>query len=1225
MPLVPSFLILVALGGIVLFSAIAWRLRQRVQGLQQQLNAGEEALAESDERFAKALLATSDYVTLTEFGSGVMIDVNLAFQQAVGMRREEMLGMRAVDLGIWANEGQREEFKKVLREKGEVHNFRFDFRNGAGKQGAALITGIPVRYRGRQCLLNVVEDISEKEGMRRQLELESERFRALCNTSSFGVCVVVPPGKLSFYNSRYLEITGQTAEQIAAGETVTRWHPDEQAEALAEWQLAISLGRGFSNERRYVHGDGKVVWTRGDMIAVGMDRPGGYFVCLLEDITASKQADQALREREGRLSAMFELLPDYVSLASFKTGQLLEVNRAYELACGLSREQLIGRRADDLNVWDAAAQQRFAEHLRQFGHMRDYREFIRRADGSRREVIMNATMVKVDGRTCVLNVARDIEEQESMRRQLDLESERFRSLAESSPFGICVVEPPVKVTYYNARYLAITGRQPEELGQPTPNWHADDVTRSQAEWEEAFRLGRGFSSERRFVHADGHVVWTRLHASPLLKDGQVYGFVCTLEDISDTKAFERELREREERFALVFEMIPDVLTIARADNGKLVNVNRNWAEAAGIPREESIGRSVIELGVWTQPQQRAEMVARLKAGGEVRSMPVTFHHATRGEFPAVISANLVRTADVEYLMVLTHDMTNENRLEAERRRAELEMQRTAEQLRSILSVMAEGVLVRDRNGRIVLHNAAAQRICGLSDAEIVEMADGRRPLVYAESGERMRDIQMLPFARVRQSGQGVAAEVLGLQGHHGDPITWVLVNAQPVFAADGSVDSVVSTFTDITSLKATEKALREREEQFVTLFQMSPAAMSVARHRDGVLMEVNDAWVRQFGYRREDAVGNTVAGLRMWTPADRERVIGPIGPRGQVDGVEVVFRRLDGQQLTCLFSARTFSFQGEDYILALPLDVTRQREIEAEIRELNQQLEARVRERTGQLETANQELATTLNTLQRAQDELVRSEKLAGLGSIVAGVAHELNTPIGNSVTVASSLHDRTNELLAGYASGSLRRSVLEDYLNNAKASADLLLRNLFQAHELVSNFKQVAVDQASAQRREFDLAEVVNEVVATLVPMYKKTPYRMSFDLQPGIVMNSYPGPLGQVLNNLVVNSLVHGFEGRAQGQMRIACRMLADDQVEIDYSDDGVGIAAENVRRVFDPFFTTKLGRGGSGLGLNIVYNIATRVLGGKVQLESQPDQGVRFVLTLPRMAPGEHGGGA
>jgi signal transduction histidine kinase len=272
-----------------------------------------------------------------------------------------------------------------------------------------------------------------------------------------------------------------------------------------------------------------------------------------------------------------------------------------------------------------------------------------------------------------------------------------------------------------------------------------------------------------------------------------------------------------------------------------------------------------------------------------------------------------------------------------------------------------------------------------------------------------------------------------------------------------------------------------------------------------------------------------------------------------------------------------------------------------------------------QLRKAQRDLQQTFETLKRAKEELVQNEKLAALGALVAGVAHELNTPIGNSLMVASTFQDQTSEIRQYLAQGSaLRRSVLDQYLNNAGIAVDILVRNLHRAADMVTNFKQVAVDQTSAQRRTFLLAEVVAGNLLTMTPMIKRTGCTVTQDIPPALMMDSYPGPLGQVLTNLVSNALVHGFEGRSCGSVQINSSNEEDGWVVLTVRDDGNGISEDNLQRIYDPFFTTKLGVGGSGLGLHIVHNIVTDVLGGRIAVHSALGIGTTFTLTLPLVAP-------
>jgi signal transduction histidine kinase len=277
------------------------------------------------------------------------------------------------------------------------------------------------------------------------------------------------------------------------------------------------------------------------------------------------------------------------------------------------------------------------------------------------------------------------------------------------------------------------------------------------------------------------------------------------------------------------------------------------------------------------------------------------------------------------------------------------------------------------------------------------------------------------------------------------------------------------------------------------------------------------------------------------------------------------------------------------------------------------------RKAENELRASKDHAEKALEDLREAQQNLIAAEKLAALGGLVAGVAHEVNNPIGISLTVASSFARRCDEFAKEVDSGPLRRSRLDAFLEGGRDAANQLVSNLQRAGELVQSFKQVAVDRSHADRRPFDLRESTDQIVASLRPVLKKSQITLTVDVPPGISMDSYPGSYGQVLTNLFLNSVVHAFPDGRPGNVTVEARQVRDD-VDIFVSDDGVGMSDETQRRAFDPFFTTRRGEGGTGLGLHIIFNLVTQQLGGRLAFESRPGWGTRFRITLPRVAPGE-----
>ncbi|HEY8026173.1 MAG TPA: two-component regulator propeller domain-containing protein [Burkholderiaceae bacterium] len=265
--------------------------------------------------------------------------------------------------------------------------------------------------------------------------------------------------------------------------------------------------------------------------------------------------------------------------------------------------------------------------------------------------------------------------------------------------------------------------------------------------------------------------------------------------------------------------------------------------------------------------------------------------------------------------------------------------------------------------------------------------------------------------------------------------------------------------------------------------------------------------------------------------------------------------------------------------------------------------------------------AEAYKRLSLAQQRLVAQEKMAALGSLVAGVAHELNTPIGNGMLTASSLQERTNEMSAKLHDPTFRRSDLVAFVSLCQDAATLILRGLQSAADLINSFKQVAVDQTSAQRRVHNLNRTCQEIIATMSSKVRKAGHSITVDVPGDIEIDGYPGAFGQVITNFVDNALLHAFDGIRGGHMRLAAARIGSERVRVQFSDDGVGIEGANLKRIFDPFYTTKLGKGGSGLGLNISYNIVTSLLGGDISVTSVLGQGTIFVLDLPLKAPMEN----
>ncbi|MCK5720561.1 MAG: PAS domain-containing sensor histidine kinase [Thiomargarita sp.] len=260
-----------------------------------------------------------------------------------------------------------------------------------------------------------------------------------------------------------------------------------------------------------------------------------------------------------------------------------------------------------------------------------------------------------------------------------------------------------------------------------------------------------------------------------------------------------------------------------------------------------------------------------------------------------------------------------------------------------------------------------------------------------------------------------------------------------------------------------------------------------------------------------------------------------------------------------------------------------------------------------------QELSIALEHLKTTQTQLVESEKMASLGGLVAGIAHEINTPIGIGVTAASTLADRTNETVILYDNKQLKGSALKAYFNMAQSSSNLVLNNLNRAAELIQSFKQVAVDQSNLDRRTFAVKQYIKTSLLNLKPHLKKTPHQITVNGDEQIEINSHPGSFSQIIANLVMNSVNHAYPTEKAGNILFELK-LDSERLIIEYSDDGCGIPPESLDKIFEPFFTTARMKGGTGLGLHIVFNLVTQKLNGTIKVQSEVEAGTKFILNLP-----------
>lgn len=532
-------------------------------------------------------------------------------------------------------------------------------------------------------------------------------------------------------------------------------------------------------------------------------------------------------------------------------------------------------------------------------------------------------------------------------------------------------------------------------------------------------------------------------------------------------------------------------------------------------------------------------------------------------------------------------------------RALAEQRLAEESYRKLFEGSVDGIYVTTPAGQLLDANPALARMLGYDTSDDLFRGIGNSAqTVYVDADARARYQQ-----RMERDGTVRGFEYQVRQRDGG--VLWLSDSAAAVRDEEGRIVRYEGVVRDITDQRRAEETIAEGRRLLQLVIDTVPAVINVKNAEQRYVL-MNRYMAGIFGIEPADAIGRTAGEVMLRDDAVKT---GETDRRVLESGKELGFYEEEYQDAsgeTRQWLVNKLPICDADghveNIVTVALDIGDRKRSEQEMRRAKDAAEA------------------ALGNLRATQNSLIEAEKLAALGRLVAGVAHEVNNPVGISLTVASSLERKIALFAEEVERGQLRRSSLNDFIAANRDAASQLVANLNRAAELVQSFKQVAADRSYSDKRTFDLGELTEQVVMSLRPALRKHHVALTVDCEPDLTMNSYPGPYGQVLTNLVLNSVAHAFPDGKGGAVNITVRRVGENNVRILFSDDGCGMSPDVRRKAFDPFFTTRRDQGGTGLGLHIVYNIVTSRLGGRVELDSDSGQGTRIHIVLPQVAPME-----
>lgn len=554
--------------------------------------------------------------------------------------------------------------------------------------------------------------------------------------------------------------------------------------------------------------------------------------------------------------------------------------------------------------------------------------------------------------------------------------------------------------------------------------------------------------------------------------------------------------------------------------------------------------------------------------------------------------DIARAAEVFRQTLVDADTAREAALRA------LAEQRLAEEsYHKLFDASVEGIYVTTPGGALLNANPTLARMMGYATPQdLINGVDDISSTLYVDPAARAQYQELM-------QRDGVIRDYEYQVRARDGTVLWLSDSATVVRNEEGEVVRYEGSLRDITDQKRAEDAIAEGRRLLQMVIDTVPAVINV-KNRELRYVMMNRYMSGIFGIQPQEAIGQTTAELmaRYGAAKSDENDKRVLSARRELGFYEEEYRDSVGNMRQWLVNKLPIlDAQGEiENIVTVALDIGERKRSEQEMRKARDAAEA------------------ALRNLRETQNSLIEAEKLAALGRLVAGVAHEVNNPVGISLTVASALERKTANFTSQVARGELRRSSLNDFLETARDASSQLVANLNRAAELIQSFKQVAADRNYSDQRSFDLGDLTEQVVMSLRPGLRKHNLTLNVECEPNLIVNSFPGPYGQVLTNLFLNSVAHAFPDGRAGEVLIQVRGSGNDYVEVIFADNGCGMSLDVRRRAFDPFFTTRRDQGGTGLGLHIVYSIVTTRLGGRLTLDSTPGNGTRIQMILPRVAP-------
>jgi PAS domain S-box-containing protein len=1119
---------------VIAIACIRQRDQSRVEKELIRRTEAEEGLRVNEERFRLLADNASDMIIRIQLAPTFKTDyVSPSSERIIGYKPDDFYADPELGLKIVHPE-DRKPFLEYISLKNLDHRpvtLRMVRKDGTVIWTEQTFTTIH-NHKGKSVAVQAISrDITERKLMEEEIQAEKNKLESLIGAMDCTLTIQDRDFNIIYQNE---------ASKLASGGD----HIGEKCYRVYEGRetvcdgcpvaKAFKDGRSNTAERRRLEPSGEITFWENTANPI-RDADGKIISCLelARDITERKKAEQALADEATRRHILVDQSLDGIVVLD-KDSKVVEANQKFAEMLGYTPEEVL-----ELHTWDWDKQYP-PEKLLEMGRNVDEKGLHletkhHRKDGSVIDVEISINGAMCGGQKLIFCVCRDITERKKAEQALADEATRRRILVDESSDGIVILDEKGKVYEANKRFAEMLGYTPEEVRKLSVwDWEAD-FPREQVAEMIASVGPEGDHFETHHRRKDGSTFDVEISTNGAVYAGQKLVF-CVCRDITARKKAEEALRESGEKLSKAFRSSPNAMALSTVDEGRFLEVNDSFLRDYGYSREEVIGHSSKELGIWVKPKAREHIVKTLRERGQV--FDVEFEARIKsGEIRTMtFSAEPIEIEGERCIIASTKDIT-------ERKQMVEEIRQSGERYRMIFESANDIIILLDKKGNIVDINSRIGDVGGYSRAQLVGknfktltkiMTKKSAAIIAKNFMLRMLGIDVPPYEVEMYRGDGQKLNI---------ELSAVAVKDK------GKVVGNLATLRDITERRKAESAIKYQRELIDQIIATTPNAVMVIDKEMKVLL-ANDTFYKKFGLKKAGVENKPIASI-----IKDEELAQAIESTIKNNKKSLSFEfRYELKGMSRIFIATITEMQNKRYLILLN-DVTEERE---------------------------------------KQERLYLTDRLASVGEMASGVAHELNNPL-TSIIGLSSLMARENNI-------------------PAETRADLTAINS-EAQRCAAIVKNLlAFARKHTTRREpLPVGKIVEDVLKLRAYEHRSHNVIVETDFASDLpeVLGDY-FQLQQVFLNIILNAETAMGDASSGGTLRITAERT-NGNVRVSFSDDGPGIAKKDLGLIFNPFFTTKAVGKGTGLGLSIAYGIIS-AHGGKIYARNNNDRGATFVVELP-----------